>query len=292
MKRFHKAIWIPVVLLASGRAFGANAVVVESRSVTAGAQEVTIGIRVTNDIPLSGIVVPLTIRENTPGSFISHLAMSWGGRIDTVMTEAAITNQYSVEYQACGWGGARGFQEITSEATDSSRAVGASPEGAMFVRVRFYSSPLSPGSDGAPSMLLTMNVTTTPGTFEIDTTCTAQNNHLMFGHFTPQGATIMVAPSFTKGTVTITACDCAHHGDLDGNNVFDVFDLSLLIDYVFTGSPVPQADAGCPHINRGDVNCDGADDVFDVIFLNDYLFSNGPAPCNPCACSPYPTNCP
>lgn len=40
------------------------------------------------------------------------------------------------------------------------------------------------------------------------------------------------------------------------------------------------------------MNCDGGDDVFDVIYLNDYLYGGGQPPCNPCACSPYPTNCP
>ena len=99
-------------------------------------------------------------------------------------------------------------------------------------------------------------------------------------------------PSFTKGIITIAACDCAHHGDLNGDNVIDVFDLSQLIDYVFGGYPIPPTDQGCPHVDRGDVNCDGGDDVFDVIYLNDYLFGSGPAPCDPCACSPYPTNCP
>ncbi len=35
-----------------------------------------------------------------------------------------------------------------------------------------------------------------------------------------------------------------------------------------------------------------ADDVPDVVYLIDYVFAGMAAPCNPCACSPYPTNCP
>jgi hypothetical protein len=79
---------------------------------------------------------------------------------------------------------------------------------------------------------------------------------------------------------------------VNGDSVIDVFDVSSLMDYLFSGGPAPVKDPSCPHVDRGDVDCSGEDDVFDVVYLIDYVFSGGPAPCNPCACNSYPTNCP
>ncbi len=280
------------VSLAAVPALGASSVVVESKTVARYAQNVPIGISVTNESPVGALAIPLRIRAVTPGSFITQLAMSWGGRMDSVLTDAVVTAQYATQSYEC-MGGGLGFGDIVTLARDSSRTVGESPEGAMFARVKIFSPALAPGTDESPSMFLKVSVTGVPGTFEIDTTCTRLANHLKFVQ--PVSGSSWPAqeiPSFTKGIITIAACDCAHHGDLNGDNVIDVFDLSQLIDYVFGGYPIPPTDQGCPHVDRGDVNCDGGDDVFDIIYLNDHLFNSGPAPCDPCACSPYPTNCP
>jgi len=86
---------------------------------------------------------------------------------------------------------------------------------------------------------------------------------------------------------------CPHQGDVAGaDSVLDVLDVVELIEYAFEGASQPPRDTGCPHVDRGDVNCDGMDDVFDVVGLIDHVFSGGAAPCNPCACNPYPGNCP
>jgi len=85
---------------------------------------------------------------------------------------------------------------------------------------------------------------------------------------------------------------CPHHGDVSPDGFFDVFDVVGLIDYAFSGGAQPPKDSSCPHIDRGDVNCDRVDDVFDVVYLIDHVFSGGAPPCNPCACNPYPVNCP
>ncbi len=291
MKSHAIVLAIASCALLAGTARGANSVIVESKTVPAGAHDVTIGVRMANDLDLTALAVPLQIREITPGSFITRLALSWGGRADTVMTDGVINNQYATQNFTCQLGGF-GFGDIVATHRDSSRAVGTSPEGVLFARVRVYSRPLLPGSDVEPSMRLIFNVTSTPGTFEIDTTCTRWNNHLAFAHLTSAGATVRVVPAFTKGIITIAACSCAHHGDLTGDNVIDVFDSGALIDYLYGGGATPATDPGCPRIDRGDVNCDGGDDIFDVLYLNDYLYTSGPAPCNPCACSPYPANCP
>jgi choice-of-anchor B domain-containing protein len=86
---------------------------------------------------------------------------------------------------------------------------------------------------------------------------------------------------------------CPSHGDVaNDDSAYDALDLNFIIDHVFTGGDQPTQDPGCPHLDRGDVNCDGVDDVLDMSYYIDLLFYGGSAPCNPCACSPYPENCP
>ncbi|MBI5867158.1 MAG: hypothetical protein HZB43_02515 [candidate division Zixibacteria bacterium] len=258
-------------------------------TVTAGAQDVLIGVRITNDVELCAMVIPLEIRAVTPGSFINSMALSYGGRLDSVMTHIVIANQFFAKDSACQ-GHRPGFGGVPFKEIGASHPISSSPVGALFFRIGFVTANLLPGTDTTPSVRVKVNVTAVPGTFEIDTACIALSNHLIFA--TSCQDQVRVLPTFTKGVVTIAACNCAHHGDLNGDDVLDVLDLSFLIDYVFGGYPIPPTDQGCPHIDRGDVNCHGGDDVFDVIYLNDYLFSSGPAPCDPCTCSPYPTNCP
>jgi subtilisin family serine protease len=88
------------------------------------------------------------------------------------------------------------------------------------------------------------------------------------------------------GHVSITvndACLCRKHGDVNGDGVFDVFDVITAIDGVFAGTEPPPTDTDCPpHIHRGDFNCDRVYDVFDIITLIDYVFAGGLGPCNPC----------
>lgn len=88
------------------------------------------------------------------------------------------------------------------------------------------------------------------------------------------------------GQISITvndACVCGKHGEINGDGIFDVFDVIAAIDGVFAGAEPPPVDADCPpHIHRGDFNCDQLYDVFDLIALIDYVFAGGSGPCNPC----------
>jgi hypothetical protein len=121
----------------------------------------------------------------------------------------------------------------------------------------------------------------------LDTGVTYQAE-LRISHNDPHKASPVVLPF----QITGPACACPAQGDVKPDGVPDVFDIVYLIDYAFSGGTQPPKDPPCPHVDRGDVNCDGVDDVFDVVGLIDYVFSGGEPPCNPCACSPYPTNCP
>lgn len=101
-------------------------------------------------------------------------------------------------------------------------------------------------------------------------------------------------PVVNEGTLTVGAlCDCSSHGDVaEDNGYIDPIDLAVLIDHLFAGGAQPPIDPTCPHFDRGDFNCDGADDALDLSVLIDHLFAGGDPPCDPCACTPYPTNCP
>ena len=89
-------------------------------------------------------------------------------------------------------------------------------------------------------------------------------------------------------------CDCTKHqtGDINNDGILNVLDVTKLINYVFKGGAVPPKDPACVHINRGDVNCTGNVQVLDVVYLINRVFKHGPKPCDPCLCTPYPTNCP
>lgn len=292
MKRKIGMMLTGAIVLWTSFAGAANQLVVESKTVPVGATGVIIGVSVVNDTPLIGLVVPLKIRQVTTGSFITRLKLSWGGRLGSALTDLHITNQYTSENFNCGLGGL-GFHDTVTTIGDSGFAVGSSPAGLMFVCTSFDTTGLGAGADTSPSMKIIVNVSNTPGTFEIDTTCTARSNNLVFIKNTPPDMDLSgITPSFTKGTITIAACNCAHHGDLTGNGVIDILDVLALQNWIYNGSPVPVKDPLCPHVDRGDVNCSGYDDTVDLVYLIDYVFSGGDAPCDPCACNAYPTNCP
>jgi hypothetical protein len=285
MKAWRWVIASALVLIGMTSAWGVNSVVVGSRTCYAGASGVEIGIRVANDLTVCGLVVPLEIRAVTPGAFITSLRLSYGGRLNGVLTGAVVGVQHGVKASTCT-GGDQGYGDLVSDGLNVSHAVGTSPEGAMFVRARWTAGDLQPGADLAPSMLLTVNVTNTLGTFEIDTTCMVPNNHLMFAVNCP--TTQAVVPAFTKGVVTIDSfpivdCNCPNQGDVNPDGVVDLFDVIQEIAIAFSGAPDIQ-DAMCP-TTRGDVdrvNSPGVTDVMDVIRIIAIAYSGGIAD-NPCA---------
>lgn len=98
------------------------------------------------------------------------------------------------------------------------------------------------------------------------------------------------APGFTAVVVTNTAASLAStplvngfrfmmpaftRGDVNIDGVIDVFDMTYLLDYIFSDGPPPL-----PVAEAGNVDGDpaGMIDVFDLTYLIDYIFSGGPAP--------------
>jgi uncharacterized delta-60 repeat protein len=163
-----------------------NSVVVESETVTTGATGVTIPIRITNDVSISSLFVPLVAREITPGSFITSAEISWGDRVTANVFDIRFLRQYETWSGGCVW--ADNFDQL-----GGAYPVDASPEGFMYDATALFGDELAPGSDATGSILLTVDVTDIAGTFEIDTTCNG-STRLRLNSF---------IPSFTKGIITI-----------------------------------------------------------------------------------------
>jgi hypothetical protein len=180
-----------------------GSVVVESKSVTPNSVGVSVGIKLSNTVPLRLLVVPLQIREVTPGSFITSLKMTYSDRLAGLASFQPQRNQYASADGSCKQNESGGFSTITFSG-GSSHPVASSPEGLMFTWCKDVVGglSLSSGSDATGSLVLTVDVTETEGTFEIDTTCTDPGNHLIFIQDDPFINT-PILPSFAKGVITI-----------------------------------------------------------------------------------------
>ncbi len=78
------------------------------------------------------------------------------------------------------------------------------------------------------------------------------------------------------GSLTILSGDPYVCGDLNGDEMVNVSDMTYMISYLFSGGPAPVVFAA------GDLNCDGLINVSDMTYMISYLFSGGPAPCANC----------
>ncbi len=65
-------------------------------------------------------------------------------------------------------------------------------------------------------------------------------------------------------------------GDADSDRVVNLFDVILLINYVFSGGPAPDV------MFSGDTDCNGMVNISDAVYLISYIFSDGAAPCAAC----------
>lgn len=95
----------------------------------------------------------------------------------------------------------------------------------------------------------------------------------------------------------VSTCLCPCHGDPVCDSVPNVQDVVATVNVAFRGA-APTFDPTCVQGNpaeRTDLNCDGVTTVQDVVRMVNVAF-RGADPstqiCDPCACSPYPTNCP
>jgi hypothetical protein len=69
------------------------------------------------------------------------------------------------------------------------------------------------------------------------------------------------------------ACDYSC-GDADGNDVVNVSDIVLMINFVFGDGPPPDP------LGAGDVDCNGSVNVSDIVYLINFVFGAGYEPCD------------
>ena len=199
-KRMILCALVLTLLCWSSSALAVNTIIVESKSVAKGETGVRIPVYITNDVDVKGIIVPLALRELTPGAFITSMTMSFEDRLPPTGPLATINfrNQYAEEDGSCKSDLPGGFGTITS-ATGGPNPVVASPEGVLFVRQRLFPPDLPPGADVTGSYVMTVDVTSVDGTFEIDTTCADPASHILYVLLDNTG----LIPDFTKGVITI-----------------------------------------------------------------------------------------
>ncbi len=253
---------------------------IETKSALSGS--VPIHIKLSNEVSVRRVLLPLEIREVTPGTAITRIRVSYAERLTGYLTGISTALQFGTPDGNCKSGLSGGYKTATAlMAPNVDVNVGALPVGISIVRGRLTDPALPAGADASGSIILTAFVSGSHGSFEIDTTCTNPANHLAFTQEDPPAYT-SILPVFTKGTITITGdgCGCPSQGDLVLDGLIDVFDVITVIGVAFSGDPDPQ-DANCPK-SRGDVNNDGVTDVFDVIYLIATAFSGGPNPLDPC----------
>jgi hypothetical protein len=195
-----------LVFLIAADAFAVNSVVVDSKAVGASASNVAIRVRLTNDEDLDALVVPLEFRSITPGSFITSLRLTYGERLPVSgpPMSSKTNNQYAAPVSGC--------YSSVSFSDGLTHPVIDSPEGVLYYRANGGDGRLTPGSDASGSLVMTVAVTGTLGTFEIDTTCVTPFHLYFIGAFENQ-----FVPSFTKGTITIAT-------DGDGDGIPDIVD--------------------------------------------------------------------
>jgi len=93
---------------------------------------------------------------------------------------------------------------------------------------------------------------------------------------TADGAGVLVGSFHREQTLAICFIPGSYQrGDLNGDGIFDVFDVVLLIDHVFRSglAPIPP--------QLADVTCDGVANIFDIVRLVDTVFRLAPEPSCP-----------
>jgi hypothetical protein len=183
-----------------------NSVVVESKTVIQGQQDVPIHVKLTNDVSLRTIVLPLVVRSITPGAFITSVQCTRSERLNSeTLADFKSFNCYAEPGGTCGAGGF-GMPTSTYAGLGPSpvRAVASSPEGLLFVAGQTTMPGMVPGADVGGSIVLTVDVTGAPGELEIDTACVDPSNHLIFIQDDLPTSTPIV-PAFTKGIISIVA---------------------------------------------------------------------------------------
>jgi len=200
------------VLCLSGPTWAATGVAVESKTATSGDTNVSVGIYIENDVPVVGIVIPLEIRSVDPGAFIAR-------RLELTVHNRLLPWEKGSCFKVVRYVGTPARKSAGTRCYTEDREPGAgvpdtagdfvSPDAVMYTGVGVEPQAIAAGTDGTPrdgepSLVLTFDVTRTPGRFEIDTTCIPPANHLMFvADHHPFEQSVVPVSYFNKGVIRI-----------------------------------------------------------------------------------------
>jgi hypothetical protein len=258
-------------------------VTIESKTVSAGKQDVTVEVIASWNDDLAGMTIPLVVRELDPGSFwtgdlpydtggnayihpYSHgVAWHWSGLWATFVEEL----RPGVPENPCGAEGDLGYDGLSPDHLCINAAGAGNYE------------PAEP--DGRPVLTMTFAVTEIPGQFEFDTACFSGSLGAIYLIGTwPCPDCFPIEIPLEKGIITITDCVCTTLGDCNGDAAINPVDVMYLVNTVYRLRPAPPPIPWCPAVN-GDWNCDDAITPLDVAEIAAFVYRNsGIPPCNPC----------
>jgi hypothetical protein len=205
-----------LVACATATGWAANHVTVESKSVAVGATGVQIGVFVENDIPITALVLPLELREATPGTYVTTaftFVAQPAGRVQNSPLGPAGANWPGANVTARRYA-VTAAPPCSGPVSNTYNTAAAqidfvSPD-AVFHATVSTGDPnigedisMDPGADSPgtanASFVFTFNVTGVDGLIEIDTACVRPANHVTY---VDENSTA-VPVTFTKGIVTV-----------------------------------------------------------------------------------------
>jgi hypothetical protein len=230
MNRYLGLCLVVLSLALGAQSWAANSIVVESKTVDPGETDVTIGVYVSNSVALNSLIMPLEIRQGTPCSYIAdNFDFTVQGR---VLASGLMDNALAAYYPTpdptnwCSGPVSRTYQGGESTPVNFF----TSPDALVWWGIRVSGQPLQSGIDVIPSFLLTFDVTSTPGQFEVDTCCRHPSTHLEFTDTGDQPVPV----DFTMGTVTISGKPCNNRPeDVNCDGVVDVLDVVKAVNVAF-----------------------------------------------------------
>jgi hypothetical protein len=273
-----------------GNACG-NIIFIESRSFPAGKVDASIGVYVANDVFVNALILPLEIREFSPGSYIKNsFAIVPQGRVSgSGLVDQVTLRYYPTPAVSNSCSGPVSLTYSSGQGTPSDPQFFVSPSAVMWSGLVSDGICLQPGTDGTigagtASFRLTFGVANIPGGFEIDSACVTPGSHV---GMVECGVNEYAPLVFTKGSILINPCACQCHGDPKCDSTrCDVLDVVRVIDVAFRGgAAIPDPNAQCS-FETTDVNCSASTDIVDVIKVIDVAFRGATVSatfCNPCS---------
>jgi hypothetical protein len=310
---WHPARFVPVavgglLLLFAAPALGANSIVVESRSFGPSQPICSVGVFLSNDVPITGIVLPLELRTVSGDAYFAPLASNstffnaqTSGRLylspvggpspSGEWPPAATTRRVFETPGGCTCGGP--VSHSWRDAAESPLQ-GISPDAVIYAATSAGDPGLGdpvtllPGPDpqrrDSASWIFLFSANSNYGTFEIDTACDCPSGHLSGTDLD----TNLVPFAFTKGIIAIDdGCHCFCHGNpaVCAGGEIDLLDVMYVINVAFRAAgAITDPSATCLREDT-DVDCDGATDVIDIVKVVGVAFRNANAAetfCDPC----------